>query len=174
MQQVAFFRNVNQGQRGQPRTADLLDAFRDAGIADAVAFQSNGTILFTTDDVSDAVVVDVTSRLTARALPVSQIFTRPFAFVQGVVARYGDRSNTRRFELTLFRDGQLIPDGSAAMQEARRRRCELVDHGPGWAVICNDRDRQSNGTPMIEAVLAVQATSRGLPTLERLVDRFRR
>ena len=56
--------------------------------------------------------------------------------------------------------------------EALRRRCAVTDHGPGWAIVTNDRDRQSNGTPAIEAALGVRATSRGLPTLVRLVDRF--
>ena len=47
---VAFLRNVNQGQRGHPSTDDILAAFADAGVDDALAFQTNGTIVFTCDD----------------------------------------------------------------------------------------------------------------------------
>lgn len=173
VQHVAFFRNVNQGQRGQPRTPDLIDAFGDAGIPDAVAFQSNGTVLFAADDV-EGTVVDVRSSLTAKGIYSGEVFTRPLSFIRAFVARYGDRPNAHRYELTLFPDGQLILDENAAMQEARRRRCELIDHGRGWAAVCNDRDARSNGTPTIEAVLSVPATSRGLPTLARLVHRFSR
>lgn len=172
MHHVAFFRNVNQGQRGKPRTADLVDAFRDAGIPGAVAFQSNGTILFATDDVTEALVAGVRSRLAARGVHSGEVFTRPLAFIRGFVTRYGDRPDAHRYELTLFPDAQQILDEDLAGREARRRRCELVDHGPGWAAVRNDQDARSSGTPTIEAVLPVQATSRGLPTLARLVDRF--
>jgi hypothetical protein len=43
VQYVAFFRNLNQGQLGPPRTVDLLDAFAFAGARDVASFQSNGT-----------------------------------------------------------------------------------------------------------------------------------
>ena len=46
MRCVAFMRNVNQGQRGHPSTADIVSGFADAGCPDVEMFQSNGTILF--------------------------------------------------------------------------------------------------------------------------------
>lgn len=171
MPQVAFFRNVNQGQRGMPRTDDLLDAFRDAGVPDAAAFQSNGTVVFTTPD-SAATITDVRSSLMARGFFIGEIYTRPVQFIRDIVARYRENVDIGRYELTLFPDREVIVDEARMAKEARRRRCEIVDHGPGWAVVSNDGERQSNGTPTIEAALAVPATSRGFPTLERLVDRF--
>lgn len=171
VQQVAFFRNVNQGQRGMPRTADLLDAFHDADVPDATAFQSNGTVVFTTPDPA-ATLADVRSSLMARGSAVGEIYTRPILFIRDIVSRYRDHLDAGRFELTLFQDRQVIVDEARMAEEAHRRRCEIVDHGPGWAVVSNERERQSNGTPTIEAALPVHATSRGFPTLERLVERL--
>ncbi|HWR85528.1 MAG TPA: hypothetical protein VN200_06005 [Rhodoglobus sp.] len=47
MLHVAFFRNVNQGQRGHPATAELVSAFGDV---EAVPFRSNGTLVFDAHD----------------------------------------------------------------------------------------------------------------------------
>ena len=44
MRCVAFLRNVNQGQRGHPSTADIIAGFADAGCPDVELFQSNGTV----------------------------------------------------------------------------------------------------------------------------------
>ena len=38
MRCVAFLRNVNQGQRGHPSTADIVAGFADAGCHDAEKF----------------------------------------------------------------------------------------------------------------------------------------
>ena len=55
MRCVAFMRNVNQGQRGHPSTADILAGFADAGCPDANTFQSNGTVVFESDEPAQAV-----------------------------------------------------------------------------------------------------------------------
>ena len=77
-------------------------------------------------------------------------------------------------ELTLFPAGHVIADDDTLAREAGRRRCAAIELGPGFAVVMNDNDRESNGTPTVQAVLGVPATSRGLRTLVRLVDRFGR
>jgi Protein of unknown function (DUF1697) len=43
---VAFFRNLNVGQRGSPTRDQLLAAFTTAGARDVVSFQANGTVVF--------------------------------------------------------------------------------------------------------------------------------
>ena len=53
-----------------------------------------------------------------------------------------------------------------------RARCEIVDAGPGWALVRNDVDGQGNATPVLERLTGDRATSRGLPTILRLVARF--
>lgn len=58
------------------------------------------------------------------------------------------------------------------MSLAAQYGCTLVDAGPGWTLVHNDVDGQGNATPMLERLTGGRATSRGLPTLVRLVARF--
>lgn len=164
MEHVAFVRNVNQGQRGHPSTADLLEAFAAAG-ATATAFRSNGTLVFEAADPTD-VAAAVEARLDRIVL------SRPLAFVAEIVDRHGVGGEVHRRELTLFAEPEV--DAGLAAIEAARRHCAVIDSGPGWALVENGRDRQSNGTPTLEAVLGRPATSRGLPTLVALIDRHAR
>ncbi|MDO8148281.1 MULTISPECIES: DUF1697 domain-containing protein [unclassified Isoptericola] len=166
---VAFFRNLNQGQRSQPTTADLRAVFAEAGAAVAEPYRSNGTVVFAGDD-PDAVVDDVLTALAVRTSYHDLVLVRPLAFLEQVVDRHAG-PDAHRCELTLFPGTTVIADDVLA-HEAGRRRCAVVDRGPGWAVVQNDRDRQSNGTPALEAAGARRATSRGVPTLAGLVERF--
>lgn len=170
---VAFLRNVNQGQRGQPSTADIVRAFEAAGADDIRLFQSNGTVVFASAD-RDGVAEAARGHLGAGAGFDTMILARPLRFVEEVVDRHADAPAFARRELTLFDPAVTLTDEAGASAQAKRRRCAIVEHGAGWAVVLNDADRQSNGTPTIEAALGTAATSRGLPTLLRLIDRFGR
>ncbi len=171
MRQVAFLRNVNQGERGQPSTADLLAAFADAGCADAVAFQSNGTIVFHSPD-PEAVISDAVLALAARSGHERDGFGMPLPVLARVVERHASQTDVGRRELTLHSGGILDLDDPGVIGEATLRRCRIVDSGDGWVVSVNERDRESNATPVLERITNLPATSRGMPTLTRLVDRF--
>lgn len=168
MRHVAFVRDLNQGQRGHPTTADLLAAFAAAGCREPQAFRSNGTVVF---DGDPAAAQDALGLLAARTGTERDVFTLPLDAVAAVVAEHGDRPDTGRRELTLHAPVTIALDEHAA-QEAARRRCRILQTGPGWAVTVNERDRESNATPVLERITGAPASSRGLPTLTRLVDRF--
>jgi uncharacterized protein (DUF1697 family) len=168
---VAFLRNVNQGQRGHPSTSDLLAAFADAGCPDAVAFQSNGTVVFS-DAAPDRVAAAAQAALAARTGLEREVFTMPLAQVAALVDAEAAASDTSRRELTLHGGGLIEIEDPSVIGAAARRRCRLVAAGPGWTIARNERDRESNGTPTVEHLTGGPATSRGLPTLIRLVDRF--
>lgn len=171
MNHVAFLRNVNQGQRGHPSTADVRAAFADAGAGDAVTFQSNGTIVFGSDE-PDALIADAVEALAARTGLEREAFGMPLAAVVAIVdAHAGERDGHRR-ELTCHAGGIIDQDAPDVVREAAHRRCRVVAAGDGWAVLLNERDRESNGTPVVERITGAAATSRGIPTLVRLVDRF--
>ena len=173
MEHVAFLRNVNQGQRGQPSTADIVAAFGAAGASDIRTFQSNGTVVCassTPDDVGDRVPEHLATSSGFGAL----VFTRELVFIEQVVERHAGAADFVRHELTLFAPDAVPADEAELARQASKRRCAVVEHGAGWAVVANDADRQSNGTPTIEAAAGTPASSRGLPTLLRLVDRFGR
>ncbi|WP_169583654.1 DUF1697 domain-containing protein [Microbacterium thalassium] len=170
---VAFFRNVNQGQRGHPSTADLLGALGDAGGRDAVAFQSNGTVVFT-DAPASGIAGDIPSALLARSGVEREVFVMALDEIAMVVAAHAGAPDAPRLEVTLHRGGVLDIDDAAVAEEAAVRRCRVVGAGPGWVVSANERDRESNATPVVERLTGAPATSRGLPTLIRLADRFAR
>lgn len=171
MKAIAFFRNVNQGQRGHPASADLLGALADAGFADAVLFQSNGTAVMT-DAASPGALDDVRRALAARTGVDREVFSMPLELVASLVDVHSSAPDATRRELTLHSGGVLDIHDPATVAEASHRRCTLVDAGPGWVVTTNERERESNATPVVERLTGCPATSRGLPTLVRLVDRF--
>lgn len=171
MRQVAFFRNVNQGQRGHPATADLLAAFADAGCTTAVPFQSNGTVVFDSPH-PEIVVSDAAMALAARSGHERQGFGMPLATLARIVDGHTGEADVARRELTLHSGGTIDPDDPGVIGEAAHRRCLIVDSGDGWVVSVNERDRESNATPVVERITGLAATSRGMPTLARLVDRF--
>lgn len=171
MRHIAFLRNVNQGQRGHPSTADILAAFADAGADDAVAFQSNGTVVFTADD-PQLVVDDAMVALAARSGLEREGFWIPLPVVAAVVEAHAAHPDAPRRELTLHGGGVIDRDDPEAMRVAAHRRCEIVDAGAGWIVSINELDRESNATPVAERLAGGRATSRGMPTLVRLIDRF--
>ena len=167
---VAFFRNLNQGQRNSPSSAQLIAAFGLVGVPDAVPFQNNGTVLF---DAPDPVACTraVVERLAATSPWSDVALVRNaewlIAFMAGLRI---DASTFRRTELSLF-DESSSPSDKLPLTG---KGCTVVSGGPGFAVTRNDRDRESNATPTLERALGVAVTSRGLPTLSRLVERLAR
>ena len=171
MRFVAFVRNVNQGQRGHPSTADLVAAFANAGCPNVTPFQSNGTLVFDADD-PDAVLDAALESLAATAGIERAGFRMDLDRLADLVAAHAGADDAARRELTVHGGGILDPADPRVVREAAHRRCRLLDAGDGWAVFANERNRESNATPVVERLTDAPATSRGLPTLVRLVDRF--
>lgn len=168
MLHVAFVRNLNQGQRGHVSTTDLVAAFRDAGCHDVSPFQSNGTIVFSGEAVLAA---DAVRALAARTGVECEVFTLVWEDLAGIVEAHRHAEDAARRELTLHAPVHIALDGHSE-SEAARRRCRLLQAEVGWTVAVNERDRESNATPVIEGLTGAPATSRGLPTLIRLIDRL--
>jgi uncharacterized protein (DUF1697 family) len=170
MRYVAFLRNVNQGQRGHPTTADIMAGFAAAGCLDATPFQSNGTIVFEADD--PAVVADTVFTTVAQRTGLERdVFWISFADVVAVVESHA-AAEPRGFEFTLHRGGAIDLGDPEVGRETARNRCEIVDIGTGWALVRNAVAGEGHATPTIERLTGDLATSRGLPTLVRLVNRF--
>ena len=170
---VAFFRNVNQGQRGHPSTSDLLSAFAGAGCTEVVPFQSNGTVVFT-DAAHERLLPQVQSALAERTGIEREVFGMSLARIVALVDAHSLEEDAGRRELTLHGGGTIDVHDPSVVREAALRRCRLVTAGEGWTVATNERDRESNATPVVERLTGGPATSRGFPTLIRLVDRFAR
>jgi hypothetical protein len=165
--EVAFFRNLNLGQRRSPSRDQLLAAMSDAGAADAQSFQVNGTVVFAADDPQ--AVADEAARL---LVPVSGwddvVLVRPLDWLASLRLEEVEGNA----EVTFF-DGPADFPGQLPW-EAPRGEVTVLDASPRHAVVLNHREHRSNGTPVVEALLGVPATSRGVPTLLRLLDRHDR
>ncbi|MCR2826731.1 DUF1697 domain-containing protein [Microbacterium sp. zg.Y909] len=168
---VGLLRNVNQGQRGHPSTADILAAFADAGVPDAVTFQSNGTVVFRADDPA-AVVADAVRALEARTGLRRAGCALPLPEIARIVDAHAEQPDANRREVSFHAGGRIDPDDAELARVAAHRRCRVVDAGEGWVVSVNEREGDGNATPTIEEATGEPATSRGLPTLVRLVARF--
>jgi uncharacterized protein (DUF1697 family) len=165
MRHVAFLRNLNQGQKGSPSSAALVDAFERAGAVDVALIQGNGTVLF--DASSPRECADAAARVLAESSPWHDVVRlRGLEWIVRVVAEMEGLPvpDPRCVELSLFEEGANPPtalpiDG---------RRCRVVAGGAGYAITVNERANESNATPTLERALGVAVTSRGLPTLRRL------
>jgi uncharacterized protein (DUF1697 family) len=175
MMHVFFVRNVNLGQRGQPSTADLLDAFAATGAVDAVSVQSNGTVVVASSGPS-ALAEAVEDALEAATGIRREVCALPLTVIGAIVDEHADRLDASRRELTVTAGPAIATDSEAAGESQRRGGCRVVaagEHeGTAWAVVLNDAERQSNGTPVVERIMGTPATSRSLGTLRRVVDRF--
>ncbi len=171
MRWVALLRNVNQGQRGHPSTADIRAGFADAGCRDIELFQSNGTVLFDADDPVEA-AERASAEIASRSGHERAVFCIELGSLADVVARHSDAGHLRRYEFTLHSGGHLDLEAADVRKETGLHRCEIVDSGLGWAVVCNRIDGEGHATPVIESLTGAPATSRGMPTLARLIGRF--
>lgn len=166
-------RNVNQGQRGHPSTSDIVAGFADGGCPRVQTFQSNGTILFDSDEPA-SVVEQAMDAVAARSGHERQILWIPLSELAAIVDEYGATPEPRRFELTLHSGAIIDPDDAEVISRATDHRCSIVDAGEGWALVRNQVEGEGHATPVLESLTGRPATSRGLPTVIRLVSRFGR
>jgi hypothetical protein len=161
---VAFFRNLNLGQHGSPTRAQLLAAMESAGACEAASFQVNGTVVLTAED-PQAVADEAAARLTGACGYADVVLVRPLDWL----AALGLEEVTGNAEVTLFDGPAVFPEPLPWVPE--RGDVTVLSADGRHAVVLNHRERRSNGTPVIERRLGVRATSRGIPTLLRLLAR---
>lgn len=163
---VAFCRNLNLGHRNSPSRAQLLEAFAGAGAVEATSFQVNGTVIFDGEEP-----VAVAERAGALLTPLcgyaDKVVVRPAEWVRGLdLAEAGQRAEVSLFDLgTDFPEPLPWRPARGGLVVLRADRLH--------AVCANDADRTSGGTYVLERLLGVPVTSRGVPTMERLATRLR-
>ena len=165
---VAFFRNLNLGQRGSPTGDQLLAAFEDARATEVSSFQVNGTVVFrasapvrTVDLVRSYLFVQAEWRDVAPVRPARWVLDLVDASTD-----VGDRAEVSMFDLRAdFRE--------ALPWRPSRGRVTVVRADRRHAVSVNDLPRTSYATPALESLLDRPVTSRGLSTMQRLAERLR-
>ena len=166
MRHVAFFRNLNQGQRNNPTSEQVAAAMSAAGASSIRLVRSNGTVVFEVADVRDATgCADAAAAALAAVSGWSDlVFVRPIEWVAEILTFVNAaEDDPRQLELTVF-DETLTPD-----RPLTGPRCAVVQSGPGFAIILNEFPRESHGTPTLERALGTKATSRGLATVRMVV-----
>jgi uncharacterized protein (DUF1697 family) len=165
---VAFFRNLNLGQRGSPTKAQLIEAFADAGATEVESFQVNGTVAFTS--TSPAGTRDRACAWLTRRTAWSDVApVRSRAWLVDLAARLsGVEENA---EVAFFDIRRDFPEPFPWRPATGRLTVVAADRRHAIAV--NDEERRSFATPTLERLLGVPVTSRGAGTILRLAARMR-
>lgn len=155
---VAFLRNLNQGQRGNPTTAQLVVAFGAAGASQVRPVRGNGTVVLSAADPQAC--TDAAVSALAASSPWHDVgFALDVEVLAGALVAVPE--DDARWEFSALGAGPLPTPPLVG------RRCEVVAAGPGWAVSRNERDRESFATPTLERALGRPVTSRGVATVRR-------
>ncbi|KAA9111544.1 GNAT family N-acetyltransferase [Microbacterium rhizomatis] len=179
---VAFFRNVNQGQRGHPSGTHLGEAMTDAGFLGSEGFRANGIVVGTAVGAPAQLAADTADALAARSGLQRAVFVLAFDEVADIVDAFApvdvDRlqpgvadgvapDEVSHLEFSVF-DRRVVVEGVPV----RGIHCEVIASGHGWAVTRNDHVDRSQGTPTIERLIGSPVTSRGMSTMRGLVRRY--
>jgi uncharacterized protein (DUF1697 family) len=174
---VAFFRNVNLGHPRCPSKAVLEAAFADAGAADAVSFQTNGTVCFVLPARRSPrrLLAAVSRTLNAATGLVEPVFVRRLDALAALVASepFAGVDPDRVYErcVTLLSEGVPPP----ALPLATPRGDVEVLRVAGDIVLSVSRQIGAGpGSPnaLIEKCTGRPATTRNWNTLVRLVQKF--
>ena len=165
MRSVAFFRNLNLGQSRSPTKEQLVNACITAGATNVRSFQVNGTLVFTASRPEETV-----ARALALLAPVclyrDVAMVRPDTVVLNLAEHLAAVELVEQTEVSFFDHVSDFPvDVPFA---APRRNCEVREVGSGYAVTLNERPHTSNATRVLEDLLDVPVTSRGVSTIVRL------
>jgi uncharacterized protein (DUF1697 family) len=165
---VAFFRNLNVGQRGSPSTQQILDAFAAAGATDATSFRSNGTVVFTSS--SPAHTRDRVCSLLIQQTDWCDVApVRPARWVLDLADRLADVEGNAE---VAFYDGRHdFPEALPWRPESGRLTVVAADRRHAIAV--DDEPRTSYATSVLERLLDLRVTSRGAATVLAVADRLR-
>lgn len=166
---VAFFRNLNLGQRRShsPTRPELLDAFARAGASEASNFQVNGTIIFEADSQQAQALADHAVReLTPVCGYSDAVIVRPAEWILRLELDTGPRA-----EVSFFQGPDPFPE--ELPWEVPGAGLTVIRADELHAVSLNDAERTTGATWVLERRLGMPVTSRGVPTMTRLQTRLR-
>jgi uncharacterized protein (DUF1697 family) len=174
---VAFFRNVNLGQRGGPTKAQLERAFRQAGAATAASFLSNGTLIFSVwDESRHQALVQRARRILQEWCGLQEpAFCRSLQHLGDLIrgdpfAEHDAPAIAGRF-VSFF--DPSIANAIALPLESKTGDCTVfqIVAGDAFSVTQRVAGRTGYPTPVLERALKTPVTTRGWETIRRLVSR---
>jgi len=166
-QHVAFFRNLNLGQRGSPTTRQVLQAFAEAGATEASSVRVNGTVIFCSS--SPAHTRDRACSWLIRHSDWSDIApVRPAGWVRDLADHLA--SVDGNVEVSFYDGRHDFPEALPWRPESGRLTVVRADRRHAIAV--NDEPRTSYATPVLERLLGLRVTSRGAATVLAVAQRL--
>jgi hypothetical protein len=165
---VAFFRNLNLGQRRShsPTRPELLEAFRAAGATDAANFQVNGTIIFDSESDPQALADGAVRLLTPVCGYDDAVVVRPVPWILDLALDTGPHA-----EVSFFDGPDPFPE--PLPWEVPNAGLTVVRADSLHALSLNDITKTSGATWALERRLGMPVTSRGVATMTRLQTRLR-
>lgn len=161
---LAFFRNLNLGQAGTPRSRDLVEMFHAGGAEVARSIRTNGTVALRADDPR-RVVGAVRDTLAARSAWDDVVVVRDESWCLALGERLAGCPPTT--EVACYDADSDFPHPLPWRPELGRL---TVEHADRCHAICvNDVPRTSYATPTLERLLDLPVTSRGAETVLRAV-----
>ncbi len=179
MKFVAFFRNVNLGQRNSPTRAQLESAFLQAGASSAASVLSNGTLVFS---VADRFIAQSTAERACETLRrvcglSEPAFVRSLSYLAALAAEdpFADFGGLAVYErcISIF-DLQENTHVELPL-ESQRKDCIIfrLDAGEAFSITLEVDGKAGYPTPVLESALGVPVTTRSWTTLRRVIDRHR-
>jgi uncharacterized protein (DUF1697 family) len=172
---VAFFRNLNLGQRLAPSRVDLEQAFLEAGAGSATSFQTNGTVIFDARSLRSGLKVvrlacEQFERHNGFAEPA---FVRTWDYLTALVAREpfaAQRDPQAHAHAVTFLHAEADLGGELPMQDARGD-LKVVEYTEGEILCAAYKRGNMVGNPNVfaERTFGLPATTRVWGTVERLV-----
>lgn len=167
---VAFFRNLNLGQRrsNSPTSAELLDAFAAVGASGAANVRTNGTVIFghTGGQLMARQVVDLLTRVCGYH---DVVCVRSARWVVDVARRLPEEFDG---EVCLF-DAPEPPPVAAPLEGPLGMEIVALSHRHAVVVYPPGR-RDGGANPFVADLVGVPATSRGFSTFRLLSERLTR
>ena len=175
---VAFFRNLNLGQRLAPSRSELELAFLEAGATSAASFQTNGTVVFNARSLKAGMKA---VRLACEQFERTNGFTEP-AFVRSwdyLVAMVERRPFESHKDATVHAHAVTFLHAEADLSidlptRTSRGDVRIVEYTAS-EILCASYKTGANtaGSPNVfaERLFGLPATTRVWSTIERLVRR---
>jgi hypothetical protein len=164
---VAFFRNLNHGQRGSPTRDQLLAAFAAAHATEVTPYHVNGTVIFRASEPTR--VVDLVRAMLSEAGWSDIAPVRRATWVRNLVDQVHEVGNDA--EVSFYDSQRDFPE--PLPWRPGSGRVTVVQADRLHAVSMNDEPRTSYATPALEALLGIKVTSRALSTMRKLAERLR-
>lgn len=170
MRHVAFFRNMNLGQRASksPTSAQLVGAFEDAGAQDVLNVQSNGTVIFSAERPT-WVARDVLGRLQRASGYAGEVVVRSEDWIRQTLDEI--EPWWEGVEICLFDARAPLPVEAPWTDDVSCLNVFVLDakHAvTSWW----DPAHGSPSNPVLTKQLGVPVTCRGLRTMNRVHARL--